>query len=215
MTDDLGFVYRFLPSEDPASRDTLLVLHGTGGDENDLVSLGQTIAPGAAILSPRGNVLENGAPRFFKRLAEGVFDPQEVRSRAEELTRFIQAATARYALDPERIFALGYSNGANAASTVMFIQPGLIKGAILLRPMLVYEPEESVDLNGSSVFISAGRMDPIVPTRSVEHLAELFQSARAKVTLKWQMVGHNLVPSEVGEAVAWLALQRSTVSASL
>jgi phospholipase/carboxylesterase len=215
MTDDLGFVHRFLPSEDAASRDTLLTLHGTGGDENDLISLGQTIAPGAAILSPRGNVLENGAPRFFKRLAEGVFDPQEVRSRAEELAGFVQAATTRYALDPERIFVLGYSNGANAGSTVMLIRPRLIKGAILLRPMLVYEPEDSADLSASSIFISAGRMDPIVPTRSVERLAELFQSARAKVTLKWQMVGHNLVPSEVSEAAAWLALQRGTVSASL
>ncbi len=215
MTDDLGFVHRFLPSEESGSRDTLLVLHGTGGDENDLISLGQTIAPGAAILSPRGNVLENGAPRFFKRLAEGVFDPEEVRSRAEELARFIQAATKRYTLDSQRIFALGYSNGANAASTVMFIRPELIKAAILLRPMLVYEPEQPADLSGSSVFISAGRMDPIVPTRSVERLAGLFESARAKVTLKWQMVGHNLVPSEVGEAAAWLALQRGTVSASL
>lgn len=196
-------------------RDTLLVLHGTGGDENDLISLGQTIAPGAAILSPRGNVLENGAPRFFKRLAEGVFDPEEVRSRAEELGHFIHAAIARYALDPERIFALGYSNGANAASTVMFIRPGLIKGAILFRPMLVYEPEKSADLSGSSVFISAGRMDPIVPSRSVERLAELFHSARAKVTLRWQMVGHNLVRSELTEAATWLALQRGTVSASL
>lgn len=215
MTDDLGFVHRFLPSGDAASRDTLLVLHGTGGDENDLVSLGQTIAPGAAILSPRGNVLENGAPRFFKRLAEGVFDPEEVRSRAEELARFTHAATARYALDPGRIFALGYSNGANAASTVMFIRPGLIRGAILLRPMVVYEPKKSVDLSDSSVFISAGRMDPIVSSRSVERLAELFRSARANVTLKWQMVGHNLVRSELTEAATWLALQRGTVSASL
>ena len=214
MTDDLGFIHRFLPSEGQ-SPDTLIVLHGTGGDENDLISLGQTVAPGAALLSPRGNVLENGAPRFFKRLAEGVFDPQEVRSRGEELARFIQAATNRYAIDPERIFALGYSNGANAASTVMFIRPGLIRGAILFRPMLVYEPEKSADLNGSSVFISAGRMDPIVPATSVEHLAELFRSARAKVTLKWQMVGHNLVPSEVSDAAAWLGLQRGTVSASL
>jgi predicted esterase len=215
VTDDLGFIHRFVASKDPASRDTLLVLHGTGGDENDLVSLGQTIAPGAAILSPRGNVIENGAPRFFKRLAEGVFDPQEVRSRAEALGRFIHVATARYGLDPERIFALGYSNGANAASTVMFIEPGLIKGAILLRPMVVYEPEKSGDLSRASVFISAGRMDPIVPTRSVERLAELFESTHAKVTLKWQLVGHNLVSSEVGEAAAWLAVQRGTVPASL
>jgi len=215
MTEDLGFIHRFVPSGDPSSRDTLLLLHGTGGDENDLVSLGGTVAPGAALLSPRGKVLENGAPRFFKRLAEGVFDPLEVRSRAEELARFIHAASTRYALDPGRVFALGYSNGANVASTVMFIEPGLIKAAILLRPMLVYEPEQTVDLSRSSVFISAGRMDTIVPSRSVEGLVKLFQAARATVTLKWQMVGHNLVPSEVSEAAAWLALQRGTVSASL
>jgi phospholipase/carboxylesterase len=211
MTDDLGFVHRFLPSETAGSRDTLLVLHGTGGDENDLISLGQSLAPGAAILSPRGNVLENGAPRFFKRLAEGVFDPREVRSRAEELARFIHSATSRYALDPKRIFALGYSNGANVASTVMFIEPELLKGAILFRPMVVFEPTKPVDLSASSVFISAGRMDPIVPVQSVERLVELFESARAKVTLKWQMVGHNLVASEVGDAATWLTLQRATV----
>jgi phospholipase/carboxylesterase len=214
MTDNLGFVHRFVPSSDSASRDTLLLLHGTGGDENNLLSLGQTVAPGAALLSPRGNVLENGAPRFFKRLAEGVFDPQEVRSRAEELARFIRAASSRYTLDPKRIFVLGYSNGANIASTVMFIEPALTKAAILLRPMLVYEPEQSVDLSESSVFISAGRMDTIVPTRSVERLVQLFESARATVTVKWQAVGHNLVPSELSEAAAWLALQRGTVSAS-
>jgi phospholipase/carboxylesterase len=215
MTEELGFIHRYLPSPDPGSRDTLLLLHGTGGDENDLVSLGQRIAPGAAILSPRGNVLENGAPRFFKRLAEGVFDPIEVRSRAQELARFLHEASSRYTLDPGRVFALGYSNGANVASTVMFIEPGLIKAAILLRPMLVYEPEHTVDLSGSSVFISAGRMDTIVPSRSVEGLVKLFHAARAPVTLKWQMAGHNLVPSEVSEAAAWLALQRGTVSASL
>jgi predicted esterase len=189
----------------------LLVLHGTGGNENDLIGIGQTIAPGAAILSPRGNVLENGAPRFFKRLAEGVFDPKEVRSRGEELARFIRAAIATYALDPSRIYALGYSNGANIASTVMFIEPRLLQGAILFRPMVVFEPEERGDLSGASVFISAGRMDPIVPASSVERLVELFESTQAEVTLKWQLAAHNLVPSEVREAAEWLALQRARV----
>lgn len=211
MTDDLGFIHRFLPAEDPASAETLLVLHGTGGDENDLIGIGQAVAPGAAILSPRGNVLENGAPRFFRRLAEGVFDPKEVRSRAEELARFIRAATVTYQLDPDRIFALGYSNGANVASTVMLIEPGTIHGAILLRPMLVYEPTDENDLSGSAVFISAGRMDPIVPTTSVEKLARLFESAHADITLKWQLAAHNLLPSEVREAAEWLALQRQRV----
>ena len=211
MTGDLGFIHRFVPAEDKTSAQTLVVLHGTGGDENDLIGIGQAIAPGAAILSPRGNVLENGAPRFFKRLAEGVFDPKEVRSRGEELARFIRAAISTYALNPARIFALGYSNGANVASTVMFIEPGLLQGAILFRPMLVFEPDERPDLSGAGVFISAGRMDPIVPTTSVERLVELFEGSRAEVTLKWQLAGHNLLPSEVREAADWLALQRARV----
>jgi predicted esterase len=211
VSDDLGFIHRFVPADDPASGETLVVLHGTGGDENDLISVGQAIAPGAAILSPRGNVLENGAPRFFKRLAEGVFDPKEVRSRAEELARFVRAATVTYRLDPARIFAFGYSNGANVASTVMLVEPGIFLGSILLRPMLVYEPTEKRDLTGSSVLISAGRMDPIVPTESVERLAELLQSTGAEVTVKWQLAAHNLVPSEVREAADWLSLHRSRV----
>jgi predicted esterase len=211
MTDDLGFIHRFVPAEDETSAETLVVLHGTGGDENDLIGIGQAIAPGAAILSPRGNVLENGAPRFFKRLAEGVFDPKEVRSRAEELAGFIRDAISRYGLNPERIFALGYSNGANVASTVMFIEPTLLRGTILFRPMLVFEPDERPDLSGTGIFISAGRMDPIIPTKSVERLVELFEASRAEVAVKWQLAGHNLVPSEVREAADWLALQRARV----
>jgi phospholipase/carboxylesterase len=212
MTEkDLGFVHRFVPAEESASGETLVVLHGTGGDENDLIGIGQAVAPGAAILSPRGNVLEKGAPRFFKRLAEGVFDPKEVRSRGEELARFIRAAISIYQLDASRIHALGYSNGANIASTVMLIEPGLVQSAVLFRPMLVYEPGERNDLTGSGVFISAGRMDPIVPVTSVERLVRLFETAHAEVTLKWQLTGHNLVPSEVREAADWFALQRARV----
>ena len=209
MTDYPGFIHRFVPAEDKTSTETLLVLHGTGGDENDLIGIGQAIAPGAAILSPRGNVLENGAPRFFKRLAEGVFDPKEVRSRGEELAGFIRAAISKYALKPDRIFALGYSNGANIASTVMFIEPGLLQGAILFRPMLVFEPDERPDLMGGGVFISAGRMDPIVPLKSVALLVDLLEASHAEVTLKWQQAGHNLLPGEVHEAANWLVLQRT------
>lgn len=211
MTDNLGFIHRFVPTEESSSGETLIVLHGTGGDENDLIGIGQAIAPGAAILSPRGNVSENGAPRFFKRLAEGVFDPKEVRSRGQELAGFIRAAIARYSLDPARIYALGYSNGANIASTVMFIEPELLQGSILFRPMLVFEPEQQRDLSGTSLFLSAGRMDPIVPASSVERLVEILERSHADVTLKWQLAGHNLVPSEVREAGEWLALQRARV----
>jgi predicted esterase len=211
MTEDLGFLHRFVPAEHAVSAETLIVLHGTGGDENDLIGIGHAVAPGASILSPRGNVLENGAPRFFRRLSEGVFDPKEVRSRGEELARFIRGAITRYDLDASRIFALGYSNGANIASTVMLIEPGLIQSAILLRPMLVFEPDEPASLAGSGALISAGRMDAIVPPASVERLQDLLESAGAEVTLNWQLAGHNLLPSEVREAAEWLALQRARV----
>lgn len=211
MTTDLDFIHRYVPPDDAGSGDTLVVLHGTGGDENDLVGVGQAVSPGAGILSPRGKVLENGAPRFFRRLSEGVFDAREVRSRGEELARFIRDAIAAYDLDAGRLFALGYSNGANVASTVMLIDPGLLQSAILLRPMLVYEPEQAPSLSGSSALISAGRMDPIVPAESVEKLATLFRSAGCEVTLNWQLAAHNLLPSEIREAANWLALQRARV----
>jgi predicted esterase len=210
MMGDLGFVHRFRPATS-GSRDTLLVLHGTGGNEDDLIGIAQTVAPGAAVISPRGNVLEGGAPRFFRRLAEGVFDPAEVRSRGEELAKFIRAAVASYDLDPARVFALGYSNGANIASTVMLLDPEVLRAAVLLRPMLVFEPREKVDLSRNALLISAGKVDPIVPPESVEKLVALLDERGAEVTLKWQLGGHNLVPSEIKEAADWLALRRTQV----
>jgi len=209
VSGDLGFIHRYRPPSTPGATDTLLVLHGTGGNEDDLIGIAQTVAPGAAVISPRGKVLEGGAPRFFRRLAEGVFDPAEVRSRAGELAQFIRDAAGRYELDPTRIYALGYSNGANMASTVMLIEPGVIRAAVLLRPMLVYEAKEKSDLTGTAVLISAGRVDPIVPVESVEKLAAQLEKRGAEVTLKWQLGGHNLVPSEIKEAADWLALQRA------
>ena len=210
MSGDLGFIHRFRPPA-PGSRDTMLVLHGTGGTEDDLLGLAQTVAPGAAVISPRGKVLEGGAHRFFRRLAEGVFDPAEVRARGEELAEFILAAVSRYELDAERVFALGYSNGANIASTVMLIEPEVLRAAILLRPMLVFVPEESTDLSGRAALISAGRVDPIVPVESVDELVRLLEERGAEVTVKWQLGGHNLVPSEIKEASDWLTLRRSAV----
>lgn len=208
MSGGLGFVHRFRPAAAGIS-DTILAFHGTGGNEDDLIGVAQTVAPGAAVISPRGKVLEAGAPRFFRRLAEGVFEPAEVRSRGEELAKFIRDAVSRYQLDPARIFALGYSNGANIASTVMLIDPELIRASVLFRPMLVYEPGEKADLSGKSVFISAGRVDPIVPTDSVGKLARLLEERGAEVTVKWQLGGHNLVPSEIKEATDWIAVRRA------
>jgi predicted esterase len=210
MSGDLGFIHRFRPAA-PGVRDTLVVLHGTGGNEDDLVGIAQTVAPGAAVISPRGKVLEAGAPRFFRRLAEGVFDPVEVRAGGEELAEFVRAAAMRYELDADRIFALGYSNGANIASTVMLIDPDVIRAAVLLRPMLVFEPEEKTDLTGKAVLLSAGKVDRIVPVESVEKLARLLEERGAEVTLNWQLGGHNLVPSEMKEAAEWLGLQRARV----
>jgi predicted esterase len=210
MTRDLGFIHRFRPAA-PGVRDTLLVLHGTGGNEDDLIGIAQTVAPGAAVISPRGKVLEAGAPRFFRRLAEGVFDPVEVRAGGEELAGFVRAAAMRYELDADRIFALGYSNGANIASTVMLIDPDVIRAAVLLRPMLVFEPDEKADLTGKAVLLSAGKVDRIVPVESVEKLARLLEERGAEVTLNWQLGGHNLVPSEMKEAAEWLGLQRARV----
>jgi len=210
MTGDLGFIHRFRPPA-PGIRDTLLVLHGTGGNEDDLIGIAQTVAPGAAVISPRGKVLEAGAPRFFRRLAEGVFDPAEVRSRGEELAVFIRAALTRYELDAGNVFALGYSNGANIASTVMLTDPEVLRAAVLLRPMLVFEPDEKSDLTGKAVLVSAGRVDPIVPVESVEKLVSLLEERGAEVTLNWQLGGHNLVPSEVKDAAEWLGLRRASV----
>lgn len=210
MTSGLGFIHRFRPAAAGVS-DTILALHGTGGNEDDLLGVAHAVAPGAAVISPRGNVLEAGAPRFFRRLAEGVFDPAEVRSRGEELAKFIREAVSHYELDPARVFAVGYSNGANIASTVMLTEPELIRAAVLLRPMLVYEPDHMADLSGKSAFISAGRLDPIVPIASVEKLVALLEERGAEVSLKWQLGGHNLVPSEIKEAADWAAVRRPRV----
>src|SRR5438270_868801 len=131
VTEDLGFIHRFEPARDPASEETLLVLHGTGGDENDLIGIGQTVAPGAALLSPRGTVLENGAPRFFRRLAEGVFDIEDLHARTRDLVAFIAAAAQRYDFDAARVTAVGFSNGANIAGSVLLSAPDVLAEAIL------------------------------------------------------------------------------------
>src|SRR5882757_915112 len=137
------FIHQFLPGRLPV---TVLLLHGTGGDENDLVPVGRALAPGAAILSPRGRVLEMGAPRFFKRIAAGVFDETEVRQRAAELAEWIGWAVEKYGIDASRLYAMGYSNGANIAAAMMLLHPGVIAGGVLLRPMVVIRPEPLPDL---------------------------------------------------------------------
>ena len=182
---------------------TILALHGTGGDENDLIPLARMVSREAAILSPRGNVLENGMPRFFKRLAEGVFDLEDLKARTADLAQFVAAAAAKYTFDPARVVALGYSNGANIAASLLLSHPGVLAGGILLRAMVPFEPDRVPALEGTSVLLSAGRQDPMIPQASTSRLAALLKQAGADVTLSWYDAGHGLVPREMEQATRW------------
>jgi predicted esterase/catechol 2,3-dioxygenase-like lactoylglutathione lyase family enzyme len=205
--DALGFVHRYVPptaGAELASGTTLLLLHGTGGDEEDLIPLGRALLPGAGMLSPRGKVLERGAPRCFRRLAEGVFDQEDLARRTEELAQFIAAAARTYELDRDGIVAVGFSNGANIAASLLLRRPGVLRGAVLLSPMVPFEPDARPDLTGTSVFIGAGRADSIAPPEQAERLADLLRQAGAAVTVHWEPGGHAVTEREVDAARQWL-----------
>jgi predicted esterase len=197
------YVHRYLPPQGDDRR-TLLLLHGTGGDENDLIQLGQMLAPDAGLLSPRGTVLENGAPRFFKRHAEGVFDQEDLRARTKDLVAFIGAAAQQYAFDPSQVTAVGFSNGANIAGSVLLTEPDTLAGAVLFRPMVPFVPEQPLSLTDKAVFIGAGTNDPIVPRDQPERLADLLRLFGAEVTLAWQQGAHALTRGDVSAAYDWL-----------
>jgi glyoxalase family protein len=206
--DALGFIHRYVPpttGAELASSTTLLLLHGTGGDEADLLPLGRALLPGAGMVSPRGKVLERGAPRFFRRIAEGVFDQEDLARRTEELAAFIEAAAKTYDLDRDGIVAVGFSNGANIAASLLLRRPGLLRGAVLLSPMVPFEPDPLPGLTGTSVFIGAGREDSIAPAAQAERLAGLLREAGATVTLHWEPGGHAVTKSEVDAARRWIA----------
>lgn len=196
-----GFTYRF---EAGTGDRTLLLLHGTGADENDLIPLGRSLASGANLLSPRGKVLENGMPRFFRRFEEGVLDVDDLKTRTHELVDFIDAATKEHGLDPDRIIAAGYSNGANIAASMLLLHPGVLEAALLLRPMFPFEPDEKPDLEGVGIFIASGRNDPLIDPRDPERLARLLQDAGADVGLLFGEGGHPLGMDEARAAGAWL-----------
>jgi phospholipase/carboxylesterase len=200
-----GFIHRFLPSKNNTTDVTLLLLHGTGGDENDLIDLGRMLVPDAALLSPRGPVLESGMPRFFRRLAEGVFDLPDLHRRTDELAQFIKTASDIYHLDGQRILAVGFSNGANIAASLLLQQPEVLVGAALLHPMVPFEPEPRPNLTEKPIFISAGRRDPIVPTSNTQRLVELFKESGASVTESWSNGGHTITHEEVRAARVWLS----------
>ncbi len=199
-----NFIHHYEASS-TANAPTLLLLHGTGGNENSLVSIGKQLAPDAAILSPRGKVLENGNPRFFRRLAEGVFDHEDLVARTHELADFIQAASDEYGFALSSVIAVGYSNGANVAASLMLLHPGLVTQAVLFRSMLPFQPTEPIDLKGSSALLLAGRYDNLIPAPSVEALAKVLEGADASVKLDWQDTDHRLTGDDLEAAQAWIA----------
>ena len=182
MNPRLDFVHEFVPG---TSKRTLLLLHGTGGNEHDLVPLGRQIDSTAAILSPRGKVLENGMPRFFRRLAEGIFDEEDLKRRTHQLADFVDAAAEQYEFAADQVVAVGYSNGANIAGGVLLLRPETLRAAILFRAMVPLVPEKLPHLSSARVWIGAGNQDPIIPTSETQRLVELLRGAGADVTIRF------------------------------
>lgn len=197
-----AFVHRFEPSDDPSAR-TLLLLHGTGGNESSLLGLGRALAPRAALLAPRGKVLENGMPRFFRRFAEGVFDEADLRERAGELAAFVSEARTTYGL-PSPV-ALGFSNGANIAAAVLLLHPDVLAGAILLRAMAPFTEAPAAELRGKPVLLLSGSADPIVPEETAARLVAQLEGSGAHVEHHVLPAGHELTHADMDLTQAWLA----------
>jgi phospholipase/carboxylesterase len=204
MAEALSYIHRFEKGAELGARPFLL-LHGTGGDENDLVPLGRMVAPGATLLSPRGKVLENGMPRFFRRLAEGVFDEADVRARAHDLADFVEQARARYHIAAP--IALGYSNGANVAAAILLLRPQALAGAILLRATLPLAETPPVDLGGKPVLIVSGARDPMMSAEGAAGLAAVLQRDGALVEHRTLPGGHELSQTDVDLTQTWLRAQ--------
>ena len=201
VSNDLSFTHRFEPGDRPDAV-PLLLLHGTGGNENDLIEIGRRVAPGSALLSPRGKVLERGMPRFFRRLAEGVFDEEDVRRRAAELADFIEAARTRYGLAAP--VALGFSNGANIAAAVLLLRPEALAGAVLLRAMVPLAAPPRAILAGKPVLMISGELDPIVPAANVMQLVAILEAAGADVRHRTIPASHGLSQQDIEIASEWL-----------
>ena len=195
----LSYQHVFKSGGDPIAP-PLLLLHGTGGDENDLLPLGESISPGSALLSVRGDVLENGMPRFFRRISPGVLDFADLAKRTETLAEFIANAAVTYGLNARELIAVGYSNGANIALSVLLNHSSLMAGAALLRPMWIGEPKKSPDLSGKRVLIASGQNDQMVPSEQPEQIATLLQNAGATVTLSFPPTGHGLTSADLTAA---------------
>jgi phospholipase/carboxylesterase len=201
MSGAEDFIHKFVPG---TSGRTLILLHGTGGTESDLVGLGRTLDPDAALLSLRGKVLENGMPRFFRRLAEGVFDEEDLIFRTHELANFVQVAAQRYGFSQSQAIAVGYSNGANIAGSILLLRPETLQGAALLRPMVPLVPENLPELKGAPVLVAAGNHDPIVPVENARELVALLRRSGADVTAFFENAGHGLTETTVTTTQRWL-----------
>jgi phospholipase/carboxylesterase len=201
MRPQPDFIHEFVPG---SSARTLLLLHGTGGNERDLIPLGRGLDPNASLLSPRGKVLENGMPRFFRRLAEGVFDLEDLKERTHELADFVVSAAEHYKIDNKHIVAVGYSNGANIAASMLLLRPEILSAAVLFRAMVPLVPETKPNLSSVHVWIGAGVHDPIIPASSTQELVEMLRSSGADVTIRFFQGGHQLTSDDVDLAREWL-----------
>ncbi len=197
MNKELSHAHRFISSPDPANDKSLLLLHGTAGNENSLLPIAEVILPGSTVLSPRGQVLENGMPRFFRRFSEGIFDLEDMKQRTDELAAFIRESGYAYDIGSNRLFAAGYSNGANIASSLILTYPGLITNAALYHPMIPFSPENNPNLSGTHILITAGTNDPIVSVEETRRLYELYKDYGARVEVFWHDMGHALTKEEL------------------
>src|SRR6266576_5987863 len=188
------FIHEFVPG---TSNRTLLLLHGTGGNERDLIPLARELDSRAALLCPRGKVLENGMPRFFRRVAEGVFDLDDLKKRTNELADFVAAAAQRYGFTADKVVAVGYSNGANIAASMLLLRPEILSAAVLFRAMVPLIPDTPPNLSSMRVWIGAGTDDPIISTSECKRLAELLHSAGADITIRFARASHGLVNEDI------------------
>src|SRR4029450_2065756 len=201
MRPQPDFIHEFVPG---TSDRTLLLLHGTGGNERDLIALGRELDPNAALLSPRGKVLENGMPRFFRRLTEGIFDLEDLKHRANELADFVAEAGEHYGFTSDNVVAVGYSNGANIAASMLLLRPEILGAAILFRAMVPLVPDRLPHLSSVRVWIGAGDQAPIIPASEPQRLVELLRRAGADVTIRFAKAGHGLTNDDLEAARHWL-----------
>ena len=198
---ELGFIYNYIAG---SSENVLLLLHGTGGNEDDLLTVGQMLDRNGSIVAPRGKVLENGMPRFFRRISPGVFDIEDLKFRANELGEFVDLLCKKYGFDSRSLVGVGYSNGANLVASLVLLKPTLLRRSILFRAMLPLVPDKIPDLNGTSVFISGGKYDEMIPEESTLELSSILLRSGANIKMNWEESTHALTADEVNKAREWL-----------